>query len=85
MKLIMWDFLRADVYANEIIKKEAIDNDTTINLQYQEVIFKHFKTTKDKFYKSYQYYYEHPDLMTALLDSITAMQQAPKFAPINNN
>lgn len=85
MKLIMWDFIRADVYASEIIKKQAQENDTMVNLRYQQVIFKHHKVTKEKFYKSYEYYYSHPDLMTALLDSVSSMKQKPKFTPFDKN
>ena len=85
MKLIMWDFIRADVYASEIIKQQAVENDTTVNLKYQQIIFKHYNISKDKFYKSYKYYYSHTDLMTALLDSVATMQQKTKFSPIDKN
>ena len=85
MKLILWDFIRADVYASEIIKKQMQENDTLVNLRYQQVIFKHYKVSKEKFYKSYKYYYSHKDMMTALLDSVAAMQQKSKFTPFDKN
>ncbi len=78
MELIMWDFIKADVFSEEFTKRERPGNDTLANIKMQKVIFDHYKITKEQFYKSYRYYYSHPDLMNALLDSITANQNRIK-------
>ena len=39
MKLVFWDYLRANEYAFEIIKKDTTQNDTTLNLHLQNLIF----------------------------------------------
>lgn len=78
MELIMWDFIKADVFSEEFTKRNQPGTDTMANIKMQKLIFDHYKITKEQFYKSYQYYYSHPDLMNALLDSITANQNRIK-------
>ena len=74
MKLLMWDFVKADVFSEEFTKREHPGTDTLENVKMQQIIFNKYKISKAEFYKSYEYYYSHPDLMNALLDSITASQ-----------
>ena len=74
MKLVMWDFVKADVMSQEFTKREHPGTDTLENVKMQQIIFNKYKISKAEFYKSYEYYYSHPDLMNALLDSITASQ-----------
>jgi len=74
MKLVMWDFVKADVLSQEFTKREHPGTDTLENVKMQQIIFNKYKISKSEFYKSYEYYYSHPDLMNALLDSITASQ-----------
>ncbi len=74
MKLVMWDFVKADVLSEEFIKREHPGTDTLENVKMQQIIFNKYNISKAAFYKSYEYYYKHPDLMNALLDSITASQ-----------
>ena len=71
MQLILSDFIKSDVYTMEIIKKQSLGNDTASNLRIQQIIFNHYKISRNDFYKSYQYYYIHPELMVSVLDSIT--------------
>jgi len=78
MQAVMWDFVKADVYSEEFIKREHPGTDTMSNIKMQLVIFNKHNVTKETFYKSYHYYYDHPDLMNALLDSITASQNKIK-------
>lgn len=74
MQNVFWDYLKADVYCAEIIKKDTSQNDTLVNLQLQKTIFSHYGITAEKFYKSYNFYITHPDLMTPILDSISSKQ-----------
>ncbi len=71
MQLILSDFIKSDVYTTEIINKQSLESDTVSNLRIQQIIFNHYKISRNDFYKSYQYYYIHPGLMISILDSIT--------------
>ncbi len=75
MELVLWDYLKADAYSNDYEKKDSTQDDSLMNIQLQQTIFRHYKITRQEFYKSYQYYSSHPALMTTLLDSITSSQR----------
>jgi len=75
MKLVLWDYLRANEYAFEIIKKDTAQNDTTLNLQLQNLIFNHYKISRETFYKSYAYYTNNSNLLVPILDSIIAKHE----------
>jgi hypothetical protein len=78
MRDVFWDYIRADVYATEYLKKDSSVNAVTENLKLQEKVFKLHKTTKEQFYKSYTYYSNHKELMGALMDSIISKNQQEK-------
>ncbi len=75
MKLVLWDYVKADAYCSGFVKKDSTQNDTLVNVQLQQAIFRHYKISREEFYKSYQFYKSHPVLMTAILDSISASQR----------
>jgi hypothetical protein len=75
MKLVFWDYLRANEYAFEIIKKDTAQNDTMLNLQLQNLIFNHYKISRETFYKSYTYYTNNSNLLVPILDSIIAKHE----------
>ena len=75
MELVLWDYLRADTYTSEFLKKDSTADDTLLNMKMQEVIFKHHGISKEKFYKSYQYYIQQPGVMVNMIDSMVARQQ----------
>lgn len=69
MTSVISDILIADAVANQ--KKL---NDTTINLKslsplYYQSVFTLHKISKDEFFRSYDYYLNHPDLLKVVLDS----------------
>lgn len=69
MTSVLSDILIADAVANE--KK---DHDSTINIKslspaYYQQVFGLHKISKDDFFRSYNYYLDHPDLLKAVLDS----------------
>jgi Domain of unknown function (DUF4296) len=72
MQEVMWDVIKADVYASEYVKKDSTQNDTTANLKMQQTIFAIHNTTKEKYYRSYDYYKAKPELMKALMDTMSA-------------
>ena len=81
MKVVFFDLVRADEFANNFIA-----NDTSKNLQveraklYQKVFVLH-KTTKDEFYKSYKYYQQNPDKHKQLFDSLLIYSRATRDKP----
>ncbi|MFT3908604.1 MAG: DUF4296 domain-containing protein [Ferruginibacter sp.] len=79
MQSVFWDYIRADAYSRDFIKKDSTKNDTTENIKLQNRIFGFYKISRDDFYKSYDYYTVHPDLMNALMDSMIAKQNRFKL------
>lgn len=75
MELVFWDFINADIYTKEFLSLDTTLNLNKENAQLQAAIFKKHQITRQKFYKSYNYYATHEKLMRSLLDSITAKQQ----------
>jgi hypothetical protein len=75
MKLVFWDYLRANEYAFEIIKKDKSLNDTLVNIQLQNLIFNHYKISRTTFYSSYSYYTKNSNLLVPILDSIIAKHE----------
>ena len=75
MKLVFWDYLRANEYAFEIVRKDKTQNDTTLNLHLQNIIFNHYKVSRETFYKSYNYYTRNSNLLVPILDSMIAKHE----------
>ncbi|MEO6405751.1 MAG: DUF4296 domain-containing protein [Ferruginibacter sp.] len=74
MQEVFWDYLRADVYTTDFIAVDSTKNAVAENLRLQNIVFKTHKVTKEQFYKSYNYYLDHPAKMNSILDSMMAVQ-----------
>jgi hypothetical protein len=74
MQDVFWDYLRADVYTTDFIATDSTKNAVAENLRLQNIVFANHKVSKEQFYKSYNYYLDHPELMTRMLDSMMAIQ-----------
>src|ERR1700722_12565131 len=70
MQAVLWDVIRAAAFTNDFIKKDTTKDLVLEDAKLQHEIFAIHQVTKDEFYTSYDYYKVHPQLMTALLDSI---------------
>lgn len=76
---VLWDYMKADAYALEFIKKyDSTRNDTIENIRLQSAIFNQHKVTPSQFFESYRYYCTHPEKMRVILDSIEARQSREK-------
>jgi hypothetical protein len=53
MKLVMWDFVKADVFSEEFTKREHPGTDTLENVKMQQIIFNKYKISKVEFYKMF--------------------------------
>ena len=69
MQAVLWDVIKADAFTAEIIKKDSAKNGTEENLKLQQEIFTIHQTTKDIFYKSYDYYKANPGQLKVMMDS----------------
>lgn len=71
MKFIFWDVMRA----GELATLKA-PNDTSLarkkTAEYLQQVFAVHHITKDEFYKSYQWYEQHPNVNKILMDSVSA-------------
>ena len=79
MQLVMWDMIRADVYTEQFIKKDSSKNIAIENVKLQNAIFLIHKVTRSQYYKSYDYYISHTDLIRVVLDSMSAKADREKF------
>ena len=72
MQAIMWDIIRAEVFTDQFIKKDSSKNVFQENMKLQNAIFSIHKVTRSEYYKSYDYYISHSDLIRGVLDSMSA-------------
>ncbi len=68
----MWDIIGADVFTENFVKKDSLINASIENMQLQNKIFSMHKVSRADFYKSYEYYLSHTDLLQVILDSMVA-------------
>ena len=72
MQAIMWDIIRAEAFTDQFIKKDSSKNVFQENMKLQNAIFSIHKVTRSEYYKSYDYYISHTDLIRGVLDSMSA-------------
>lgn len=70
MQLVLWDISKADALVDEIVKKDSTKKLQEESALLQSEVFNIHKISREKFYKSYNFYAQHTELMQALLDSI---------------
>ena len=72
MQDVFWDYIRADIYAYQYIKKDSSKNAAIENLKLQDKVFRLHHTSREEFYKSYTWYSNQKELMKTMLDSMIA-------------
>jgi hypothetical protein len=75
MQVVFWDYLRADVFANEYVRRDTSLNVEIENARLQNQVFQLHKTSREQFYNSYEYYLQQPGMMKAILDTMIQNQQ----------
>ena len=75
MQAVFWDFLRADIYADDFLRADSSLNIEKESAVLQNTVFKKHKVSRDSFLKSYRYYSDHPALMKDMLDTMLVRQQ----------
>ena len=84
MQAVLWDVFRAESFTTYFVKKDSTKDLVLEDAKLQHQIFAIHHTTKDAFYTSYDYYRMHPELMSAILDSIDAVNNRVGNPQIKN-
>jgi Domain of unknown function (DUF4296) len=79
MQKVLFDVLRAEAFVFDFVKKDSAKNLEAESAKLQQQIFAVHKITKEEFYKSYNFYKTHPDLMQPLLDSMISTATRDKY------
>ena len=79
MQKVMWDILRADAFTFDFIKRDSTKKPEAENVKLQQQVFAIHKVSKEDFYKSYNYYKVHPDLLQPILDSMISKATRDKY------
>lgn len=73
MQKIMMEMFTADGVNNELSLRDTSFNLPDNNKSKFQQIFTNHKISKDQFYKSYNFYLGHPDLLKPITDSLAAI------------
>ena len=79
MQNVLWDVLRADAFTYDFVKKDSTKKPEQELAKLQQQIFAIHKISKEEFYKSYEYYKIHPELMQPILDSMINTKTRDKY------
>jgi hypothetical protein len=79
MQTVLWDMLRADALTFNFMNRDTSKKPEAENVKLQQLIFAEQKITKEEFYKSFDYYKEHPNLMQPILDSMIDKATREKY------
>jgi Domain of unknown function (DUF4296) len=80
MEDILWDMIRADFLAREIIKQDSTKNlNTETNILSGKILAIH-QIDKVKFDKSIQFYAKHPDIMKIVFDNLDTKKTMKNFS-----
>ena len=83
MQAVYWDVLQADVFTKEFVAKDSSLDSKRENARLQLAIFKKHGTDREQFYRSYEYYLDHSNLMKDMVDTMLVRQKkkpAEKFS-----
>src|ERR1700733_15474509 len=73
MQAVLWDITRSDFFvADYVIRKDSSLNRRTESVKLYQQIFDLHHVTKESFEQSFRYYKDHPALLKAVIDTITA-------------
>ncbi|MBS1746482.1 MAG: DUF4296 domain-containing protein [Bacteroidetes bacterium] len=82
MKLIVWDLVQAGAYASTLSEKDTAEKN--LNTAYLTETLKMHQISKKDFFKSFNFYQQHPVLNKQLFDSITAYAQRQRTKMYKN-
>lgn len=74
MKVVLWDFICADLYAAEIKAKDSSKDINTLRTELQERAFKKNKTDRVTFNNSFNWYETNSETLKPMLDSMISVR-----------
>mgnify|MGYP001598272161 CR=1 FL=1 len=76
MQAVYWDYLKADIFANEFLRRDTSQKPEVQSAKLQAQVFLLHKVSKEQFYRSYNFYLDHSDIMKNMLDTMLVRQKA---------
>lgn len=77
MQAVYWDYLRADAFANEFVRRDTTKKMEVESARLQQQVFSLHKISKEEFYKSFDFYLQHKAIFRDMLDTMLARQRNP--------
>lgn len=74
MELVFWDMLRADMLAEEIVKKDSTKKLKSESDRLNKQLYQIHHISESNFKKSISFYEERPELLRTIFDSLNAKQ-----------
>ncbi len=81
MQKVLWEVIQADTYTDIFVRKDSTANLNIRSVDIQNKIFSLNGISRETFYKSYDYYKKHPDMMKGVLDSISSKAERNRVIP----
>lgn len=75
MKEVIWDVLKAQTLAKQLVKADSTLNDTVESNRLTQEVFKLHKIDSKEFDKSYNWYINHPAVFKGIFDSLYIQKQ----------
>lgn len=82
---IMWDMMRAQSLASEIVLKDSTVDLANKTKRLSQKVFEIHKTDSAQFNKSYNWYIKHPDVLKRIFDSVFAQKQREDNQELKKN
>jgi hypothetical protein len=76
MRAILWDIIKGDALADEIVKRDSTKNIKNESLAINEKVFSVHHITRDNFNRSVIFYTKHPELLKTIFDSLYSVQSS---------
>ena len=75
MQNILWDVIRAQALADEMVHKDSIINQVAETKILMQKVFEIHNITSSAFEQSYAWYTNHPEMMLTIFDSMNVQNQ----------
>ena len=83
MQAVYWDYIKADVFANEFVRRDTSKKLELESAKLQAQVFQLHKISKEQFYRSYNFYLDHSGMMKNMLDTMLVRQKAIMEAKVD--
>ena len=85
MQDILWDMIRGDVLAQEIVRGDSTRNIKNESFAIAQKVFSIHHINRDKFETSMDFYTKHPELLKIIFDSLKAVKTRSRYLKIEKN